>query len=212
MIFCHKYMIDAIFDKIVTILRGIFPDKLSDWDPIERFHMKYSDDVAHILSGIATANVRILLPSCLYAVVSRPTLKAHLHRFPHPLLLQYMQGFSKLLVYHFDFFHNILPDLGTPSMECAKPNCKIHWDKFKDFAQSQFFDQGWATDPDPLLLLQYFYDFDKSDDSYCTECLNAIEKLFQTALNQLWNSLPQTFGIANSWEEIRKEVEPEGET
>lgn len=209
-------MIDTILERIILLLRPSLPNELSEWRAPSHVDLP-SEGVVPILLAISKANIRIILPYCLYLVVSRFRPKLHLHKFPQPLLLQYYRGFSSFLVYHFDFYENILRPLITPSMECRKSKCKAQWDEFKEYACGYFQIRDWAVDPDPLLLLKRFHEKARntandsvaasttSSSGYCAECYNAIEVLFDTALNQLWNSLPRIFDIADSWEEIRED-------
>ncbi|GJJ14150.1 hypothetical protein Clacol_008410 [Clathrus columnatus] len=206
MIFCHKYMIDTTFERIISYLRYSFPDKLADWKSSSQTDLLDSEEVIHILLGATTANAKILIPSCLYLVVSKSKPKAHLYKLPQPLLLQYCQGFSQLSLYHFDFYESILEDLVTPSMVCREPKCNTQWNIFKKDIRSFFHNRGWISDPDPLLLLTRVYTNARKDVGYCLGCQNAIDVLFETALNELWDSLPHIFGIAKNWDTIRRET------
>lgn len=182
-----------------------FPDTLEGW-----YRPRDSEQIQEAINIAMAAfklNMKVLLPSCLYTIMTEKGLNADLGRLSQPMLLSYHRGFAEFSAYVVDFHKETLLRRVSPPKGCNKAVCKENWSAFREKVGNLYlFEPGWVRYPNPLQYLRELSAQATSDDNfhtYCDRCKSFLPLIFQGAQTSVWDSLPRVFGIADSWAELK---------
>ncbi|KIJ23242.1 hypothetical protein M422DRAFT_56912 [Sphaerobolus stellatus SS14] len=190
-----KYLFNATQKTCISLLEEDLPPVLSTWES----HCFTTLMPRVLLPIIVEHNFVYFLPAPLYSLCQSPAKKVTLLLKDYPdILIKFLDGKEILAGAITDFIYNAL----RPPIMGGKKYCQSIWRELVENAHEEA-----TSDPDRSrqYLLPTMNRFQVMID--ITELCSTYQETFNDSIferiSEIWTSLPKTFGLAESWTELK---------
>ncbi|KIJ31698.1 hypothetical protein M422DRAFT_266598 [Sphaerobolus stellatus SS14] len=189
-----KYMVDSIRDSCLALLTSILPVSLEGFDSSKSGSNRFM-----YLELAEKFNVRFLLPGGYYKLCQLSEERLKKYDVPTDFTLKYYRGRQALQPLCAGFVNDVIATSGPRNQWC----CSASWSDVLKTAHKDLRDPTFLSGPpNPLKWILEWKEDRTMLAGVCRRCRKQFLAAIDTYRQNIWESLPQMFGIGSSWEEL----------